>query len=127
MPYDKFITDQLAGDEKPYRDEQTLIATGMIRAGTWNDEPNDPADYQYTRLEDMVHTTSSAFIGLTVKRKMSRPQIRSNPPNRLLPFCKRLVRFYWPIRRSIGKGIGGHSSGWTDRVQKSRVASINQW
>ena len=67
MPYDKFVRDQLAGDEVPYRDENSLIATGMIRAGTWNDEPNDPADYQYTRLEDMVHTTSSAFIGLTVK------------------------------------------------------------
>ena len=67
LPYNQFVTDQLAGDEVPYKDEQTMIATGMIRAGTWNDEPNDPQDYQYTRLEDMVHTTSSAFIGLTVK------------------------------------------------------------
>ncbi|MCP4814423.1 MAG: DUF1549 domain-containing protein, partial [Planctomycetaceae bacterium] len=67
MPYDRFVTDQLAGDEVPYRDQQSVIATGMIRAGTWNDEPNDPADYLYTRLEDMVHTTTSAFIGLTVK------------------------------------------------------------
>ena len=67
MPYDRFVTDQLAGDEVPHRDEQSVIATGMIRAGTWNDEPNDTADYLYTRLEDMVHTTTSAFIGLTVK------------------------------------------------------------
>jgi len=67
MPYDRFVADQLAGDEVPYRDEQSVIATGMIRAGTWNDEPNDAADYLYTRLEDMVHTTTSAFIGLTVK------------------------------------------------------------
>ena len=67
MPYDRFVTEQLAGDEVPWRNESTVVATGMIRAGTWNDEPNDPADYLYTRLEDMVHTTTSAFLGLTVK------------------------------------------------------------
>ena len=44
-----------------------MIATGLIRAGTWNDEPNDPADHLSTRLEDMVHTTTTAFLGLTVK------------------------------------------------------------
>ena len=32
MPYDKFVQDQLAGDEVPYRDENSIIATGMIRA-----------------------------------------------------------------------------------------------
>ncbi len=67
VPYDRFVIEQLAGDEVPWRDEQTVIATGMIRAGTWNDEPNDPADYVYERLEDMVHTTCTAFLSLTVK------------------------------------------------------------
>jgi len=37
------------------------------RERTWNDEPNDPEDYLYERLEDMVHVSSSAFLGLTVK------------------------------------------------------------
>ncbi len=67
MPYDQFIVDQLAGDEIANRDEQTVIATGFLRLGTWNDEPNDEADYQYERLEDLVHTTSSAFLALTVQ------------------------------------------------------------
>ncbi len=67
MPYDQFVTWQLAGDEIPDRTEDSVIATGMLRAGTWNDEPNDPADYLYERLEDMIHVTSSAFVGLTVK------------------------------------------------------------
>jgi hypothetical protein len=44
-----------------------VIATGFLRLGSWNDEPNDPADYKYERLEDLVHTTTSAFLGLTVK------------------------------------------------------------
>ncbi len=67
MPYSRFILEQLAGDELPGATERSVIATGFLRLGTWNDEPNDAADYQYDRLEDLVHTTSSAFIGLTVK------------------------------------------------------------
>ena len=67
IDYPSFVTEQLAGDEVPNRNESSVIATGMLRMGTWNDEPNDPADYQYERLEDMVHTTSSAFLGLTIK------------------------------------------------------------
>lgn len=67
MPLPTFIRHQLAGDEVPERTEDSVIATGFLRLGTWNDEPNDDADYQYERLEDMVHATSSAFLGLTVK------------------------------------------------------------
>lgn len=67
MPVDQFIVEQLAGDEIPGSTEKSTIATGFLRLGTWNDEPNDPLDYQYDRLEDLVHTTSSAFLGLTVK------------------------------------------------------------
>jgi mono/diheme cytochrome c family protein len=67
LPFDRFVTEQLAGDELPDRTERSLIATGFIRLGTWNDEPNDPNEYKYDRLEDMVGATSTAFLGLTVK------------------------------------------------------------
>ena len=66
-PYDQFVVEQLAGDEAPWRSEESVIATGFLRLGTWNDEPNDPQEYKYERLEDLVHATSSAFLGLTVK------------------------------------------------------------
>ncbi|WP_197451292.1 PSD1 and planctomycete cytochrome C domain-containing protein [Rosistilla oblonga] len=67
IPYDRFVIEQLAGDELPQRTEASVIATGFLRLGTWNDEPNDPLDYQYDRLEDLVHTTSSTFLAMTVK------------------------------------------------------------
>ncbi|MFY9255195.1 MAG: PSD1 and planctomycete cytochrome C domain-containing protein [Fuerstiella sp.] len=67
MPYDRFVVQQLAGDELPNRTEASVVATGFLRLGTWNDEPNDPLDYQYDRLEDLVHTTSSSFLAMTVK------------------------------------------------------------
>lgn len=67
MPHDRFVREQLAGDELADRTEDTVIATGFLRLGTWNDEPNDPLEYKYERIEDLVHTTSTAFLGLTVK------------------------------------------------------------
>ena len=67
LPWNRFIIEQLAGDELPDRTESTVIATGLLRLGTWNDEPNDADEYKYERLEDMVHVTSTAFLGLTVK------------------------------------------------------------
>jgi len=122
MPYDKFIRDQLAGDEVSYRDEQSLIATGMIRAGTWNDEPNDPADYQYTRLEDMVHTTSSAFIGLTVK--CARCHDHKFDPIRQTDYY-RFANAFWSGfigQANLGgpseKELGSTAFGWTDRNAK---------
>ncbi len=66
-PFDRFATEQLAGDELPDRNESTVAATGFLRLGTWDDEPNDPAQYKYERLDDLVHSTASAFIGLTVR------------------------------------------------------------
>lgn len=67
LPWNQFILEQLAGDELPDRTESTVIATGLLRLGTWNDEPNDADEYKYERLEDLVHVTSTAFLGLTVK------------------------------------------------------------
>ena len=59
MPYDEFIREQLAGDQITDRSESTVIATGFLRLGTWNDEPNDPEDYKYERLEDLVFVVFS--------------------------------------------------------------------
>ena len=53
-PYNEFIVEQIAGDEVSNRNEQSAIATGFLRLGTWNDEPNDPEDYKYDRLQDLV-------------------------------------------------------------------------
>ncbi len=66
-PYDRFVTEQLAGDELPGATEETRVATGFLRLGTWDDEPNDPVEYQYERLDDLVHSTGTAFLGLTIR------------------------------------------------------------
>ncbi len=65
-PYDRFLTAQLAGDEMPDATGDTLIATGMLRLGHWDDEPADPETDRYDQLDDMVSTASQVFLGLTL-------------------------------------------------------------
>ena len=40
-PYDRFIVEQLAGDELDEVTPETLIATGFYRLGLWDDEVPD--------------------------------------------------------------------------------------
>jgi hypothetical protein len=65
-PYDRFIQEQLAGDELSEANAETLIALGYFRLGPWDDEPADPAEDRYDQLDDMVSTTSQVFLGLTL-------------------------------------------------------------
>jgi len=65
-PYDRFVLEQLAGDELPGRSAETLIALGYTRLGPWDDEPADPLTDRYDQLDDLVSTTSQVFLGLTL-------------------------------------------------------------
>ncbi|MBL8229458.1 MAG: PSD1 domain-containing protein [Bryobacterales bacterium] len=65
-PFDRFLIEQLAGDEVDPPTAQTLIATGYHRLGPWDDEPADPPTDRYDQLDDILSTTSQAFLGLTL-------------------------------------------------------------
>jgi hypothetical protein len=65
-PYDRFITEQLAGDELPAPSNDALIATGFYRLGLWDDEPADRLQAKFDGLDDIVATTGQAFLGLTI-------------------------------------------------------------
>ncbi len=65
-PFDRFVLEQLAGDELPDRSVSSVIATGFLRLGHWDDEPADPETDRYDQLDDIVSTTGQAFLGLTI-------------------------------------------------------------
>jgi len=65
-PYDRFVLEQLAGDELPDADSETVIATGFYRLGPWDDEPADPAQDLHDQRDDMIITISQVFLGLTL-------------------------------------------------------------
>jgi hypothetical protein len=121
MPYDRFVREQIAGDEVGDRTEQSVVATGFLRLGTWNDEPNDPQDYKYERLEDLVHATTTAFLAMTVK--CARCHDHKFDPIPQTDYY-RVAAAFWsgPIEPRDGKLLGGPTKdelgydvlGWTD-------------
>jgi hypothetical protein len=66
-PYDRFLTEQLAGDQLPDANAETQTATTFLRLGTWDDEPADPLVDRYDQLDDVLGTTATAFLGITLR------------------------------------------------------------
>ncbi len=75
-PYDQFIREQLAGDEMA--DErlaaeagspawrEAIVATGFYRLHVWDDEPDNTVKAEFDDLDDILVTTGTAFLGLTI-------------------------------------------------------------
>lgn len=66
IPYDRFVREQLAGDELADRGNESYTATGFYRLGIWDDEPTDRDQAFYDGLDDIVATTGQVFLGLTI-------------------------------------------------------------
>ena len=67
QPYNRFILEQIAGDELFPSDPEAIIATGFLRTGPW--EHTGMAVAAVTRqlfLDDVTHHVGQAFLGLTV-------------------------------------------------------------
>lgn len=127
LPYDRFVLEQMAGDEIEERDERSVIATGFLRLGTWNDEPNDPEEYKYERLEDQIHATGTAFLGLTIK--CARCHDHKFDPIAQSDYY-RLASAFWagPIEPRDRELLGGPKKeelgydvlGWTDIAREAK-------
>jgi len=66
-PYDRFLIEQLAGDELEATNPENLIATGFLRMGPW--EHTSMSVEAVTRqewLDDVTHNTATTFMGLTM-------------------------------------------------------------
>jgi mono/diheme cytochrome c family protein len=59
LPYDQFITQQLAADKLPENKTENLAALGFITVGERFDNANDI-------INDRIDTVSKGFLGLTV-------------------------------------------------------------
>jgi mono/diheme cytochrome c family protein len=68
MPFDQFLKWQLAGDEFEPDNALALVATGFLGAGVFPTQitANEVERTRYDAMDDMLSTTSLAFLGLTV-------------------------------------------------------------
>jgi hypothetical protein len=68
LPYDTFVRWQLAGDEIEPDNPLALTATGFLGAGVHSTQitKNQVEKERYDELDDMLRTTGTAMLGLTV-------------------------------------------------------------
>ena len=67
-PYDRFITEQLAGDELDETTHETRIATGFLRAGPRvNFREKDNPERRWDYLDDVIATVGRGVLGVTIQ------------------------------------------------------------
>ncbi|MCP4798150.1 MAG: DUF1549 domain-containing protein, partial [Phycisphaeraceae bacterium] len=66
LPWNRFLVEQLAGDELPDRDFSTLTATGFYRLGIWDDEPTDVELARNDDLDSIIDVVSRGMMGMSV-------------------------------------------------------------
>ena len=66
-PYDRFVTEQLAGDELDPDNPEMTVATGFLRMGPWGSAmvPKKMARQAY--LDDVVHSVGQAFLSMPLR------------------------------------------------------------
>ena len=66
MPFDRFVQQQIAGDELWPDDPQAAIATGFLLCGPDMPDINDQDERRHTILNELAGTVGSVFLGLSV-------------------------------------------------------------
>ena len=68
MPYDKFVTQQLAGDLVPDADEQSKIATAFVRMNPLEGSAGSiDEEFRVEYVNERAGVTGTALLGLTVE------------------------------------------------------------
>ncbi|MEX0866274.1 MAG: PSD1 and planctomycete cytochrome C domain-containing protein [Pirellulales bacterium] len=137
MPYDQFITEQLAGDLLPQATVEQRVATGFLRNSMSTHEGGTlPEEYRVIYLADKVDTVATAMLGLTMRCAQCHDH-KYDPISQ-----EEFYRFYAYFDRAVEHGKGatnantaptlavepliGDAAAMRDRLQQ-RVATLKSW
>ena len=115
LPFDQFVQWQIAGDELAPRDRMAMAATGFLGAGPFPTQLTE-AEFEsarYNELDDMVSTTGSAILGLTIG--CARCHDHKYDPIPSQDYYRIAAVFTTTIRSEIE--IGSGSGGTSTKVQ----------
>jgi hypothetical protein len=118
-PYNRFVLEQLAGDELSDANETTRIATGFHALGPWLDEvdPLAAAQYRADELDDLVHTTAQAFLGITLS--CARCHNHKFDPLTMVDYYS-MVAILSPLKHADGSGDHDYPLGTPAQVRALR-------
>lgn len=70
MPYDRFLTEQIAGDLLPADDDRSAalqtIATGFLAVGSRNVNDGNPKQFALDQADEQIDTVFQATMGMTL-------------------------------------------------------------
>ncbi len=68
LPYDRFITEQIAGDLLPDATQDSIVATGFLRNSMINEEGGvDPEQFRMDAMFDRMDAVGKSVLGLTIQ------------------------------------------------------------
>jgi mono/diheme cytochrome c family protein len=68
LPYDRFIIEQIAGDELPNPTQDQRVATGFLRNAMLNEEGGvDPEQFRMDAMFDRMDCIGKSVLGLTIQ------------------------------------------------------------
>ncbi|MCZ6796047.1 MAG: PSD1 and planctomycete cytochrome C domain-containing protein [Planctomycetota bacterium] len=68
LPYDRFVTEQIAGDLLPGATQEQIVATGFLRNSMINEEGGvDPEQFRMEAMFDRMDAIGKSVLGLTIQ------------------------------------------------------------
>ena len=68
LPYDRFLTEQIAGDLLPGATQDQVVATGFLRNSMVNEEGGvDPEQFRMEAMFDRMDAIGKGVLGLTIQ------------------------------------------------------------
>jgi uncharacterized protein DUF1549/uncharacterized protein DUF1553/cytochrome c len=118
-PYDRFVREQVAGDQLDPGSAESLIATGFYRLGIWDDEPADRELARFDGLDGIISTAGQVFLGISVNCARCHDHKVDPIPQR---DYYRLLAFFRDVTHSDGKDLKDAGSGPGPRMDVMSVA-----
>jgi len=118
-PFDRFVREQLAGDEIDPTAADPLIATGYYRLGIWDDEPADRGIAHYDGLDGIISTTGQVILGMSIN--CARCHDHKVDPIKQRDYY-RLLAFFGDVTDSNGRNLRKVAAGPGARIDVMCVA-----
>ena len=68
LPYDRFVIEQIAGDQLPGATQDQVVATGFLRNSMINEEGGiDPEQFRMEAMFDRMDAIGKSILGLTIQ------------------------------------------------------------
>ncbi len=68
MPYDRFVIEQIAGDQLPDATQEQRVATGFLRNAMTNEEGGiDPEQFRMEAMFDRMEAVGKSILGITIQ------------------------------------------------------------